>query len=506
MRRCWVPASALICSTLCVLPKAIDSAFAGGMGISSAADTLIDPASQAVTNKPFHLYEVPLARSPLANRDLEFLWSDRYKQLLKPLATADENDLDRLGRTLCEIHQNPFGFEHSEIQLAYEYLNVRVTDPAAFRDSLYRTNPDSTGFRIYALSDPADENNHADVYIFHADDDPFRGGIYPSLFEVFAEDSLTPHAITYPNNSLALLGPDANQVGDTGPLRWTRPDTSLNQTFNHEFAHCINRDIRPDFGTGPAHYLHMLASAAEAIGGIHKGRPTHDVPYTWNLIRRDPGGNYQAWQSFTAYIAYNFRGVNLSGGTGRYDDLLWRWARQHERTLTSLAPRLSLEECAECATKTYFTGLLAMERFHLLVHNWRVAQFVNKPSLAEGQYAFPAQFNFDPIRDQLNWQSVDGSAGNDTVNIPLELTVNAGHITREISKAGHATPMPNAHVLALERFGADYWVIRSDPSLWSANRDLVIRAVPEGACRSRLMVSAIVYTEQNLAGGQPDAL
>src|SRR5262249_12559414 len=48
-------------------------------------------------------------------------------------------------------------------------------------------------------------------------------------------------------------------------------------------------------------------------------------------------------------------------------------------------------------------------------------------------------------------------------------------------------------------------VVRSDPSLWSANRDLVIRVMPEGQCPTRLTASAIAYSEQDLAG-QPDSL
>ena len=65
----------------------------------------------------------------------------------------------------------------------------------------------------------------------------------------------------------------------------------------------------------------------------------------------------------------------------------------------------------------------------------------------------------------------------------------------ELSLAGRPTAKVlnpgNVHAVALTRFGSDYWVVRSDPSLGSANRDLVIRIMPEGACPSRLTASAI---------------
>ncbi|HET9233393.1 MAG TPA: hypothetical protein VFP10_04580 [Candidatus Eisenbacteria bacterium] len=501
-------------SLLC--PTSSDS---GGMGISTGpcgatTESEITTFDFTDNKRPFHLYKVPAVRSPYGFRDLEFLWSDTYKQRGKPLAPPgpNENDLDRFANTICdEQGKNPFSFPQTDIQLIYDFFNVRGL---SFRsDSLYDTDEFNVGFLVATPGVGDAERNHIDTYLWEPTLDdtafgfvPLAFGKYPSDFHSSAEDSLTTgDPAPYHRNSLHLAGPPYANVDDTGPLRWTRTDTTYNQGFNHEFEHAINNDTYSDHGI---QFVHMLASAAEAVGGMGKDPPRHDVPYTWNLMRSDvDGGNYQAWQSFSAYVAYNFRGADTSIAV-RNDDLVWRWARQSDRRLTSLIPRLSAAECAECTTRVYFQNRSPQDRFHLLIHNWRVAQFANKPSLAQGQFAFPPQFRFDPIRDIGNWKDIDQNASDDTANVMLGLTLSTAHITREITQAGRATPQnaANAHIMALEPFGANYWEIRSDPSLWAANRDLVIRVAPDQISAGRVLVSAVAYSEQNLAGGQPDSL
>ena len=484
----------------------------GGMGISSDPDPLDPNAPQAI-NLPFHRYQVPDTRSRLAHRDIEFFWSDTYRGLGKPLVPPgggeEENDLDRLGITECTDISNPFGFPFTDIQMVYDYFNVPIPGFPGFRDTVYTIGEQFPGFRVAAKDDPSDENDHVDTYIWlkGIDDAGLSGSFnyssYTSNWEVPAEDSVTSDPSTYHLNSFDIIGPNLNQVGVTDSTRWTGQGSAQNAFFNHEFQHAVNIDKH-----GPVPFLHLFSSAAEVVGGFTKDPPIFDVPYTWNLIRSDEnGGNYQGWQSLSGYIAFNFRGID--NFIARADDLLWRWAHKPERTLTSLTSRLSPGECEECETpaKSYFAGLSPRERFHLLLHNWRIAQFVNKPSLAQGQYGFPPQFGFDPIKDIGNWKNVDPGA-TDSVNVPHEITLSTAHITREISHAGPWIPgsPTRVHALGLEEFGSDYWVIRSDPSLWGSNRDLVVRVAPEGDCAPRrLMVSVVAYAEENFAG-QPDAL
>jgi Tol biopolymer transport system component len=492
---------------------------AGGVGVSTPPET---PQQQQQAPPSFNPYKVPATTSPRAFRDLEFLWSNNFRaSFSRPLdslyAGATESDLDRFGKTICdELATNPFGFDYSDIQLIFDYLNRR---PIADRESLYNFDPSARfGFKV-SPAHPDTDRKHVDAYIYvpNFQNDPGFGsyagdvsdnhGESPSAFVDPKEDLSTGHSSgdVLHDNSFMIPGPTPSQVGDqNNSTRWNRSDIRASWAFNHEVQHAMNfRD--------PLSVMNeVFSSAAEALAGEMADRPRFDVPYTWNLLRWNASlelHNYAMWRSLTAYLSFNFRGVDLSSG-GRTDDLMWRWSMGPTRNLTDLARRLSPEECAECATKTYFNGLSPTDRFHLLLHNWRVANFVNKVALADSQYGFvqPAQLGFDPRHDLLCWQSVDQNTSNDSLNIFLQLTASAANITREISKAGHAAPLPNAHVLALERFGADYWVIRSDPSLWSANRDLVVRVVPEGICQSRIMVTAIAYNEQNLASGEPDSL
>ena len=480
----------------------------GGMGISTGPCSVPEITTLQFTDSilPFHLYKVPVFRSTHGNRDLEFLWSDTYAQQGKPLVppgSTDENDLDRFAKTICEQQfSNPFGFPYTDIQLVYDYLNARLS----YRDSLYNPNTSFIGFRV-ASPDPDSDRTHVDTYLYEptldkyvfGQNNPLAAGQYPSSFTSAAEDSLTlSDPATYHRNSLHFFGPPYTNVDDTGPLRWTRPDTIWNQGFDHEFEHCLNNDKFAN--SPPVSFVHMLASAAEAIGGMAKDPPRFDVPYTWNLIRSDPGGNYQAWLSFAAYVAYNFRGVDTTSA-GRADDLLFRWARQPSREVTSLSQRLSPAECAECTTRVYFQNRSPQDRLRLLLHNWRTAQYVNRTGFApsQGDFGFPPQFKFDPIRDTGNWRNLD-TLVTDSTNVAHEVTVTLAQIGRDLSFAGPRGGS-KAHAVSLERFGSDYWVVRSDAGIQAVNRDLVIRISPEGTCSDvRLMASAVTYSNQPGAG------
>ncbi len=478
----------------------------------------------------FRAYKVPAFRNPLAHRDLEFLWSDRYASLFNrpldaPRTPSTDSDLDLLGLTMCHtLGTGAFGFPVPYVQLIYDYLRAPGFGRPASVDN-YDINPSATlGFAAPFPTYGDLDRNHVDTYLGaprFSGDPLWRSGAeyfgdggnpypqYRSAFRDPDEDVSSGHPAQIDSilfeNSLNIPGPKPSQVGVGGVSDWTGPRALAPLVFNHEFQHLVNTRS-PELRV-----TEILSHAAEALTGKHPEKPAFDVPYTWGLLRGGNSHNYQAYRSFSAYLTYNFRGLNTTFA-GRTDDLIWRWARSSDRTLSpGLANQLITSNCAECstATRTYFNGLSGRDRLNLLIHNWRVANYVNKPALAQGQYGFPPQFDFAPNPDVGNWQNIDlGSV--DTVNIELQVMLDASHRTREISLAGRDSLQilnpNNAHAQALAHLGSDYWVVRSDPSLWSADRDLVVRIMPESRCEGRLMASAIAYSEQDSPPGVPDSL
>jgi hypothetical protein len=160
----------------------------------------------------------------------------------------------------------------------------------------------------------------------------------------------------------------------------------------------------------------LWSAGAEVVGGIRNSTALSEVPYTWSLLAWTPAGtsapditspafnnrfslsNYQGRTSFMAYIGYNFRNADTSRTLlGMTDDLLYRWNRPASTQIANLQfleTLLDDGQCATCASKSYFhpggVSLSAHDRLQLLHHNWRMANFVNNPNLAEGQYGFPA--------------------------------------------------------------------------------------------------------------------
>src|SRR5262245_42273933 len=126
------------------------------------------PLGGGIKDKAFHAYRVPDLDSRRARRDLEFLWSDTYLQQGRPLDVAygglSETELTRFGKTICDqFGQNAFGFNFLNIQIVYDYLNLRR--PAFNRPDLYNLNPNSiTGFKTPHVCYPDSDVTHADTY------------------------------------------------------------------------------------------------------------------------------------------------------------------------------------------------------------------------------------------------------------------------------------------------------------------------------------------------------
>ena len=107
-------------------------------------------------------------------------------------------------------------------------------------------------------------------------------------------------------------------------------------------------------------------------------------------------------------------------------------------------------------------------RLALLLHHWRVANYVNNSDLAEGQYGYPSQFGFAPSLQLSAWQSVGPCGAKDNlIVIPPEITLDAQHLTRDttLRDARTSEEATYPYALFLTPYGSEYWVIRSDPAI-----------------------------------------
>jgi len=507
-------------------------AYAAGGGVGVTSEEAVPEESQT-TAAPviFHPYRSPATLFPHANRDLEFLWSDTYRSAFnKPLDAGafGLNDLDLFSKTIAEEYANPFGFPMTDVQIVYDYLNF----PDATRSPTYNastTAADSIGFMVgigATFARPADRA-HVDTYLYaprfsHSpSDDTYepdtgypagcydvetycRGNVccvndgrWTSFFVSDSEDVSTGHSTSDVQhfNSQMVAGPVPSQVGDTSATRWSRASGTQSGVWNHEFQHNLN-SAQPSFTI----MTEIFSSAAEAIGGEAGGRIKWDVPYTFGLLE----SNYQAWREFTAYLVYNLRGTDLSFA-GRTDDLVWRWAHGTDHTFAGLASRLDTAECAECTTRTWLSAWpTGRARLQAIIHNWRVANFVNNSSLAEGQYGYPAANGFVPSRDVGNWKDIDHFVpSNDVVALPQDIPLGRSTLTRDTVMSGTRCRPGSATdcaPVALRAYGSDYWIAKADGSIRDANRTLLVRALPLGRVASqycgfngRLMVTVVSY-------------
>jgi len=498
---------ALVClaSSLLVSPA---PALAGGIGVSSAPClTSADTTAQATASVdwiPFHYYKVPPQRGRRANRDYDFLWSDTYRgRFGRPLdaLTGPEqlNDMDRLGQVASEFPGvNALGLPWTNFQLTYNFLAGRRQLKNAQgqwfdRDTTYVSDEFAPiGFRVAQTDYPDVERDHFDVYVYapsFASDGPWNSyhgdggtdtnwapnyGKFMSDFVSPAEDSLTTGGVAiYHGNALQIPGPLPSQVGGTNddPTRWSRPRGLGNAALMHEGQHAL------DLNDG----LHMFASAAEALTGVNTDAPRWDVDYHYSLspTNANIGNAYPHWQSFMAWLAFNWRGADTTAA-GWTDDLVRRWVSgpSAERNLPGLAKRLRNSECPECAEYPGFAGLDSLARVQRLIHDWRVANYVNNPTLPGGKYGFPPQFGFSPANDLGAWQNVDGVTWDDGYAVPPVETLGPTDVnhTRWYS-ARPAGPGFVSRPLRLSMFGAEYFVFKADPAL-TGNRQLRVAVRP----------------------------
>jgi hypothetical protein len=216
-----------------------------------------------------------------------------------------------------------------------------------------------------------------------------------------------------------------------------------------------------------------------------------------------------------AYLAYNFPNADSARTlAGAADDLMIRWAKGSPRTLFDLKPLLTDAQCATCASRSYFHAgaaqLPTLDRLNLIHHYWRAANFVNNPTLAERQFGFSTFSGFSPATHQSAWQDFDGTATDDIVALPAILKLGTRQLTRDTTLSGLRSFRGATFPMTLAPFSANYWVIRSDAAVQTANRDLVIRIIPTACydCRApshtgfALLASAVGYSIADTTGDE----
>lgn len=529
-------ACGLVALVLVVSELLINQRLFAGVGISTAPDEVQAPDTPpTVTARPFRYYRLRQNDWPLAYRDLEFWISDTYRQKGKNLApflrTNDNNEVGRLGRVLCEDQDNPFGFdERTDISLVYDYLNKRNIFVAGTtrRDTVYNTDPEEIGFLVAGLADtltfPSVEARHVDLYIHtpasvctpgheafdslwcasnstypgdQSADGVANGATFPSPWQWTSEDSATSASTLLHANSISFTGPQLGAVVDSGTVQtaWSLAGGGANWTAMHEFAHCMNAH------SGGV-YDELQGLAAEALIGELPAQPRYDDRYIRSLLwisnETKLYQNYEGGRGLMSYIAYNFRGADTSGtDAGIRDDVLYRWGSRNMSRLGSLATSLASESAG------YLQGLSNHDRLQVLIQNWRVANYVNKSSLAEGQYGYPPQFGFRPDRDLGSWKDNDGIPGNNAQSIPPEVWIHRDSTLRFQSEVrGSAGCTGCSWPMRIQPYGAEYWVVSADPSMVSADRTLQVVARIADPCgvstkNGRLMMSAILYSQRS---------
>lgn len=489
------------------------AAGAESCGVSSA-DTASTQAPQTTSFTP---YRLGTYKTDLAARDVELLWDGLY-------GAIDLNTLATLGNFVRALVQttgtNPTATNATNLQAVYNTLRRQGSDwnPSNPADSLSYRVGRSGDADSYTNADRA----HSDVYLFHPSrkqsGDP--DGKWPSDYQSDNEDYSTGHSGSdvRGRNAVMYIGPQPGAAIDLAGTGWTSPSGPWRLNVSHEIAHSFPPG---DGDSGPL--TELWSAAAEAINGIPAIAPGGEVPYTWSLLAPDGGdvlspvrkssSNYAARTSFMAYVAYNFLNGNpnrtLAGST---DDLLTRWAKTGgtgNRGLDTLVPLLSNSECSTCAGRSDFhdgvVPLSNVDRLNALLHAWRVANFVNSPSLANGQFGYPAWSNFSPASNQRAWQSFNGDPTDDIVALPATLNIGPQQLTRDLAVSGSRSFRGSTYPLAITALGSNYWVLRADPTIQNVNRELVVRIIPDSGSRCgnvtvRLLASAATYNLADATG------
>jgi FlgD Ig-like domain/WD40-like Beta Propeller Repeat len=476
---------------------------AGGVGISSAAE-VAGTAAPAHPETLFY-YQRPGSPGVARYRDLEFQWSRRYSLAAghQFISGDEKTTLDQLGQTLAERNSNPFGIPTPDVQLVWDYFRIVSAAP-------YETDLNEPGFLLGPATDnigtvPSADRDHVDYYLFEPGQAGEGGGHNPAEFITDKEDSSSTDGACLDSscvrhqNSIQGPGPLRGSYLDLDGTKWTRPDTSANWIFAHEFEHGFRGGaLFPNAPPSQNALDELFASGAEAVAGERDETAIREVPYTASLLGwmatgspcgepsltcvRSLGRNYAGWRLFTAYLAYNFRGQDTTHTLGSIDDdLLHRWASETGRSFGELSTLLQDNNCYDCGS--YFGGLADDDRLAVLLHNWRVANYVNRSDLpgSEGQYGYPPYFGFSPRKDVGAWQDRDGETSDNVTSIPPEVLLGREALTRAVTLHTERSAFGTVYPMVLQPLGAEYWVLRADTSLAQSGVDLVVSVAPDSA-------------------------
>ncbi len=534
-----VPSSATALALAAVL--LVSSAEGSGTGISVAGDAV---TTSSTTDTLFFPYRPKVTGTQSRyTRDLEFQLSSRYS-IGRGDATpgrigSDNLTLINFGATLTDsIGKNPFNAPYSDLHLGYDYFSRtgQQYDPNPF-------NPVGFTLPISDGSYPTVDKAHVDFYIFEPGQTQalnFRGsGSAPSFFTTPKEDSSTGHwssptnFTVLPKNSAMGVGPSRAALADVGGTGWTRPGQAANWTFTHEFQHLVSGGSA---STGNALEELFSAGAEVLTGDLPSDAAAFDYAYTWSLLVNDnvglggvrsAGANYAGRRLLAAYLLYNYRNqdttatLNVGSTVGGFaDDLFYRWARESLRTFGSLQGLLSNASCYTCSLRPSLSPggqpLSDYDRLQLVIHQMRVASFVNNPFLAAdasgyGPYGYPPRFGFSPAADVGAWRDIDPNGPN-VVAIPQEVTARPGWVSRDTVLSKDRSRDGVSYPLVLQPYGSEYWVIRSTSGI-SAGTDLMVRVesdsifrtstllglycLPLGKLDARLMATVVGYTQQS---------
>ena len=460
----------------------------------------------AVTNVPFTVYRVPKSIAPHAHRDIEFLVSHTYADsgfsLFTPIGGM--NMIDRLGRALCEVHSNPLGYPVSDLELAFDYLTQAPAAHAVYADS---------GLYVNAPQLDPPNANHIDFYLYAPNTKnifypswkdpahPFVGdapgdrhaalnhGLWWSDFGSPLEDTSSGRPIgidpTYHLNSCMLPGPRFSDAFDT---TWASPEGSVASAALHEFQHTFNQG-KPSYS-----YTEFFSVAAQVLTDPVPAS-FFDFTYTRSLLADSTDLNYEGWESFDAYLAFNLQGL-VPGYAGRSDDVLWRWAHGANHTFNGLASCLDSLSCPTC---DYFDGLTPAERMGTLVHDWRIANYVDNYALDRHRYGFDPAYGFHPSTNLGAFQDLDGYLFNNASTVPTELRATPRWRARDTTLTSHpAGDGYAARPLIVPLWGSEYFVVHADPMLGAATDTLTVRLGAEGLSREVLDDAATAGCDTSL--------
>ncbi len=525
--------SAMVLATSLLVIASLHGGRVRAAGVESCGtpqdSTLTTSSSSSI--EVFHPYRTGAKGVDLTARDIEHQWDSQYGS---GLSSDVRGTLNHFTLALLDLGLSPIAMNARNLQVVYDYLRRQGSDwnPTNPLDSLAMRIGASYGGEISGSSTFTNEDrSHADGYIAHPSRTGF-GGQYPSPFTTLNEDvsSGRAHGDYRASNSLMVRGPATAAAIDLAGSGWTSPTGLRRLNWNHELAHSLPGAANSGINS------ELWSAGAEAIGGIFDTTATAEVPYHWPLLsfggnpfggcgtsgfsNRWAGSNYQGRTAFMAYLAYNFLNADTARTlAGMRDDLMYRWRRAANNSVSGLEAFLTDDNCATCAGKSYFrtaTGpLTARTRLGVLHHNWRVANFVNSFALADSQYGYPEWSGFSTGRNQRAWQAIDGCSSTDIVAIAPSLQLSLAQVARETTLAGVRSFRGAEMPLAIAPFAANYWVIRAGSDLASASRTLVVRVTPTAcyACDrnfglsdkdGQIFANLIGYDRADMGGEEPD--